>query len=111
LKKLLKRYGHPVAVVTDRLPSYGAAMKDIGTKAKQEVGRWENNRAENSHQPFRRRERAMLKFRRTHSLQKFVSVHASIHNHFNNHRHLVCREDFKKSRGVALSEWRELIAA
>ena len=111
LKKLLKRHGHPVAVVTDRLPSYGAAMKDIGNKAKQEVGRWENNRAENSHQPFRRRERAMLKFRRTHSLQRFVSVHASIHNHFNHHRHLTSRENFKTERDDALAEWRELIAA
>jgi len=72
----MKRYGAPKTVVTDRLKSYGAAMKDIGNKHRQEVGRWINNRCENSHLPFRRRERAMLRFRRMRSLQKFASVHA-----------------------------------
>ncbi len=83
LKKAMKRYGQPEVVVTDKLRSYGAAMKVIGNADRQETGRWVNNRAENSHLPFRRRERAMLRFRRTATLQKFVSVHASIQNHFN----------------------------
>ncbi|MDB4212343.1 IS6 family transposase, partial [Ascidiaceihabitans sp.] len=80
LKKAMKRYGQPEVVVTDKLRSYGAAMKVIGNADRQETGRWANNRAENSHLPFRRRERAMLRFRRTATLQKFVSVHAFIQN-------------------------------
>ena len=59
LKRALKRYGRPGAIVTDGLRSYRAAMKAIGNAGRQECGRWLNNRAENSHQPFRRRERAM----------------------------------------------------
>jgi putative transposase len=82
----MKRYGSPKVVVTDRLRSYGAAMKEIGNAQRQETGRHLNNRAENSHQPFRRRERAMLRFRRMKTLQKFASVHAQIHNHFNQER-------------------------
>ncbi len=108
LKKLMKRYGSPTVIVTDRLRSYGAAMKVIGNVDKQEVGRWKNNRAENSHLPFRRRERAMLRFRRMRSLQKFVAVHSSIHNHFNQERHLYSRKNFKLNRIAALSEWRQL---
>ena len=83
LKKAMKRYGAPKVVVTDRLKSYRAAMNVIGNEAAQDVGRWKNNRAENSHLPFRRRERAMSKFRLERSLQKFTSVHSSVFNHFN----------------------------
>ena len=83
LKRTLKRHGRPKTIVTDRLRSYRAAMKIIGNVTSQECGRWLNNRVENSHQPFRRRERAMAKFRSFETLQKFASVHASIHNHFN----------------------------
>ena len=86
LRKAMKRYGNPRVVVTDRCPSYGAAMKDIGNKDRQEVGHHKNNRAENSHLPFRRRERAMLRFRRMRSLQKFASMHSSVHNHFNHQK-------------------------
>ena len=93
LKKLMKRYGRPQSVVTDRLPSYGAAMREIGNAARQVcVGRRINNRAENSHQPFRRRERAMLRFRRVRTLQKFAAVHGSVYNHFNKQRHLTSRK-------------------
>ncbi len=62
-KRAMKRYGQASSIVTDRLRSYGSAMKVIGSDAKQECGRWLNNQAENSHQPFRRRERSMAKFR------------------------------------------------
>ncbi|MFT6075615.1 MAG: putative transposase [Yoonia sp.] len=79
----MKRYGDPAVTVTDKLRSYGAAMRVIGNAKKQETGRWLNNRAENSHLPFRRRERAILRFRQMRSLQKFVTVHSSVHNHFN----------------------------
>ena len=108
LRKTLKRFGRPHVIVTDLLRSYGAAMKVIGNAERQETGRWLNNRAENSHLPFRRRERAMLRFRRTRSLQKFVSVHSSVHNHFNQERHLYSRTNFKLNRTTALAKWRQL---
>ncbi len=111
LKRTMKCYGQAKAIVTDRLGSYGAAMKVIGNTTSQECGRWLNNRAENSHQPFRRRERAMAKFRSPATLQKFAAVHASVHNHFNQERHLYNRKNFKLNRSAALSEWRELSAA
>ncbi len=107
----MKRYGTPKVIVTDRLRSYGAAMKVIGNADRQEVGRRKNNRAENSHLPFRRRERAMLRFRRMRSLQKFVAIHSSIHNHFNQERHLYSRQNFKLNRSAALTEWRQLCSA
>ena len=104
LRKSMKRYGNPEIIVTDKLRSYGAAMKVIGNADRQETGRWQNNRAENSHLPFRRRERAMLRFRQMRSLQKFVSVPASVQNHFNQERHLYSRINFKLNRAaVSLS--------
>jgi putative transposase len=111
LRKSMKRYGNPEIIVTDKLRSYGAAMKVIGNADRQETGRWQNNRAENSHLPFRRRERAMLRFRQMRSLQKFVSVHASVQNHFNQERHLYSRINFKLNRAAALAEWRQLLSA
>jgi len=96
--------------VTDRLRSCGAAMKVIGNDANQECGRWLKNRAENSHQPFRRRQRAMVKFRDKKTLQKFAAAHASIHNQFNHDRHLYRRDIFKQNRIAALAEWRQLAA-
>jgi len=106
----MKRYGRPNVIVTDRLRSYPAAMKIIGNAERQETGRWLNNRAENSHQPFRRRERTMAKFRSAKSLQKFTSIHASVHNHFNQERHLHSHQNFKLNRSVALAKWRQIAA-
>ena len=111
LKKIMKKYGSPKVIVTDRLKSYRAAMKTIGNECIQEVGWWKNNRCENSHLPFRRREYAMLKFRRMRSLQKFVSIHASVFNHFNKERHLNSRDTYKVQREAALVEWQQLCAA
>jgi putative transposase len=111
LRKSMKRYGWPHVLVTDKLRSYGAAMKVIGNAERQETGRWLNNRAENSHLPFRRREVAMQRFRSMRSLQKFSSVHASVHNHFNQERHLYSRTNFKINRTAALNEWRQVCAA
>ncbi|USG62427.1 IS6 family transposase [Sneathiella marina] len=108
LKKAMKKYGNPKVIVTDKLCSYGAAMKVISNEARQETGRWLNNRAENSHQLFRRRERAMIKFRSTKSLQKFISIHSSVHNHFNHERHLHSRKNFQLKCEAALIEWRQL---
>ena len=108
LKRALKRYGRPGTIVTDQLRSYGAAIKTLSIEGRQQCGRWLNNRAENSHQPFRRREAAMAKFRDIRTLQKFAAVHASLHNHFHQDRHLNRRNIFKEKRSVALAEWRQL---
>jgi len=111
IRKSLRRHGTTDAIVTDRLASYGAALKALGAISKRETGRWLNNRAENSHQPFRRRERVMLRFRRMRSLQKFASLHGSIHNHFNQERHITSRAIYKDRRDAALQAWRSLGAA
>ena len=121
LRKSMKRFGQPHLIVTDKLRSYGAAMKIIGNANKQETGRWANNRCENSHplpdnwllanhekEPFRRRERIMQKFRLMQTLQKFASIHATIHNHFNGERHLYSRHSFMINRAAALNEWRQI---
>jgi putative transposase len=110
LKKLMKRHGRAEEIVTDKLRSYGAALREIGAEDKHVTGGKLNNRAENSHLPFRRRERAMLRFRRMHSLQKFASVHGSVHNLFNTERSLSTRDVYKLNRTAALTEWRQLCA-
>lgn len=110
MNKALKRNGSPEAITTDGLRSYKAAMNELGNAEKQEVGRWANNRVENSHLPFRRRERAMLRFRRMKTLQKFASVHANVHNHFNLERHLVDRQTYKERRSAALAEWKSVMS-
>ena len=107
----MNRYGNPEVIVTDKLRSYGAAMKEIGNVRRRETGRHLNNCAENSHQPFRRRERAVSRFRRIRSLQKFASVHSSVHNHFNHQRNIEGRARFKSLRDAALREWRDLLVA
>ena len=110
LRKAMRKHGRPEVIVTDKLRSYSAALKEIRVAHRQETGRWLNNRAENSHLPFRRRERAMLRFRRMRSLQKFSAVHASIYNLFNSERSLTSRSNFKLNRAAALAEWRGLCA-
>ena len=110
IKRALKRHGKAKTIVTDGLKSYPAAMRDLGIVDRREMGRWFNNRAENSHLPFRRRERAMLRFRQMKTLQKFVSIHASFHNHFNSERHLVNRQAYKIRRSAVLAEWQNLAA-
>jgi putative transposase len=110
MKKALKRHGSPEAITTDGLGSYKAAMKVLGNAEKQVIGGWANNRAECSHLPVRRRERAMLRFRKMGSLQKFAAVHASLLNHFSSERHLVDRQTYKQRRSAALAEWQSLAA-
>ena len=111
LRKAMKRFGSPNTFVTDGLKTYGSALRPLGLEDRQETGRWLNNRVENSHQPLRRRERAMSRFRKMGSLQKFASVHSSVFNHFNKDRHLNQRDTFKANRAAALAEWRQLGAA
>ncbi|MGO4438861.1 IS6 family transposase [Rhizobium sp. RAF56] len=108
-RKSLKRHGPAKEIVTEQLRSYGAALRELGIN-RQRSDRWANNRIENSHQPFRRRERAMLRFRRMRTLQKFASDHAAVFNHFNQERSLYARTLFKSKRDAALAEWRGLCA-
>src|SRR5580698_2768890 len=109
MRKLMKRHGTAQKINTDGLRSYRAAMNEIGNADKQVVGRHANNRVENSHLPFRRRERAMNRFRRMKTLQKFSAVHASVHNLFNQERHLTSRQTYKERRSGAFSEWRAVM--
>ncbi len=104
LRKLMKRRGQPGEVVTNKLRSYGAALKETGAQDRQVTSRWEDNRAENSHQPFRRRDRAMPRFRCMRSLQKFAAVHSSVHNLLKSDRRL-------SNRAAALAAWRQFCAA
>ncbi len=103
----MKRDGCAEEIVTDRFASYKAALRKMGALEKQRTGRWLNNRVENSHLPFRRRERAMQRFRRMRSLQKFASVHSSVYNHFYQERSLTSRDTFKPTCSAALAERRE----
>ena len=85
-------------------------MTELGNSEKRELRRRANNRVENSHLPFRRRACAMLRFRQMKSLQKFASVHANVHNHFNLERYLIDRQPYKERRSAALAQWREVTA-
>jgi putative transposase len=110
MRKALKRHGSPEKITTDGLRSYGAAMSELGNTEKREVARHANNRVENSHLPMRRRERAMLRFRQMKTLQKFASVHAGLHNHFNQERHLIDRQAYRERRSAGLAEWQNLMS-
>jgi putative transposase len=105
LIKTMRKYGSPKIITTDKLASYGAALREIGIADKQLCGGRANNRCENSHLPFRRQERAMQRFKTVAALQKFVSYHSQIYNHFNHERHLESRQSFKQKRTTALTEW------
>jgi putative transposase len=108
LKRIMKKYGRPQTIVTDRLRAYPVVMQEIGAADRHEVGKRLNNRAENSHQQFRRRERAMQRFRSMKTLLKFSSVHSQVYNQLNQERHLVTRQVYKQRRSIALMEWRAL---
>ena len=112
LRKLLKRPGFaPTVIVTDRLRSYGAALQVIGYSGHHEQGLRANNRAENSHQPVRRRERKMQRFKSPASAQRFVSIHAAVFNTFNIQRHLVRRPTLRRFRAEAHQAWDDAAAA
>jgi putative transposase len=105
LIKIMRKHGSPHVIATDKLPSYAAAFREIGIADRQLCGGRSNNRCENSHLPFRRRERAMQRFKTVAALQKFVSYRSQIYNHFNKQRHLESRQSFKQKRTTALTEW------
>jgi putative transposase len=107
--RILKKHGRPEAIVTDQLRAYSAAMNESAAD-RHKAGPRLNNRAENLHQPLRRRERAMQQFRSVKALQKFSSIHPQAHNHFYQERHLVARQTYKQRRMGALAGWRTLTA-
>ena len=112
VRKLLKKQGFlPSIIVTDKLPSYGAALRDLGLSRCHDFGGRKNNRAENSHQPVRRRERKMQRFKSAGSAQQFLSVHSSIYNLFNIQRHLISRNTLRQFRDIATTEWSNVVAA
>ena len=111
MRKLLKKYAFvPERLVTDDLQSYSAAVRDLGVERRQERGRWKNNRAENSHQPTRRRERTMQRFKSAGSAQKFLSSHAAVYNTFNLQRHLASAQAHRVLRAEAMDTWRTAAA-
>jgi putative transposase len=112
MRKLLKNYAFvPERLVTDDLRSYGAAAHDLSIESRHERGRRKNNRAENSHQPTRRRERKMQRFKSAGSAQRFLSTHAAVFNTFNVQRHLASAHTHRTLRAAAMSKWREATAA
>jgi putative transposase len=124
LIKTMRKHGAPKIIATDKLPSYGAAFREIGVADKHLCGGRSNNRCENSHSlpgsglfanhekgPFRRRERAMQRFKTVATLQKFVSYHSQIYNHFNHERHLETKQTYKQKRSAALTEWFQICAS
>jgi putative transposase len=112
MRKLLKKQGFvPDAFVTDKLPSYGAALGDLGLSKRHDFGGRKNNRAENSHLPVRQRERRMQRFKSTGSAQRFLSIHAAIYNTFYTQRHLISRRSLRQFRTAAMEEWRAVVAA
>jgi transposase-like protein len=107
MRKLLRKQGFaPKKVTTDKLRSYGAAFQHLGLSCHHEQGLRQNNRAENSHQVVRRRERKMQRFKSAASAQRFLSVHAAVHNTFNLQRHLVSRSTLRIFRSEAAAQWR-----
>ena len=112
MRKLLKKYGFlPDVLVTDDLRSYHAAARDLGIEYRHRTDRWRNNRAENSHQPTRRRERKMQGFKSVGSAQRFLSIHAAAHNTFNVQRHLTTAQTHRGFRAAVMSTWRAAVTA
>ena len=112
MRKLLKKQGFvPDSFITDKLPSYGATLKDLGLAKHPDFGGRKNNRAENSHLPVRQRERRMQRFKSAGSAQRFLSTHAAVYNTFNVQRHLISRKTLRQFRNEALSAWQTVTAA
>ena len=111
MRKLLKTHGFaPRFIVTDKLRSYASAFRELGLSARHEQGLRKNNRAENSHQPVRRRERKMQRFKSPGSAQRFLSVHAAVYNTFNIQRHLISRSTLRVFRVEAMRSWHDAVA-
>jgi transposase-like protein len=112
MRKLLKKLGFaPKLLITDKLRSYAAAFRRLRLTCSHEQGLRMNNRAENSHQVVRRREHKMQRFKSSRSTQRFLSMHAAVHNTFNLQRHLVSRSTLRIFRAKAADQWRNAVAA
>ena len=112
LRKLLKKQGFaPSVLATDKLPSDGAARRELGLSAHHEQGLWKNNRAENSHQVVRRRERKMQNFKSPGSAQRFLSIHSAVHSTFDLQRHLISRRTLRRFREEAALQWQVATSA
>ena len=109
LRKSMRRTASvPTTVVTDKWRPSMAAVRDTLPSAEHVAGKHLNNRVENSHQPTRRRERKMQRFKSPRSAQRFLSTHAAFYNHFNVQRHLISRKTMKRFRAKTLEAWAEL---
>lgn len=95
-------------IVTDKLKSYAAAKREILPGVEHRQSRYLNNRAEVSHQPTRRRERQMQRFKSPKQAQRFLSTHSRIHNHFQLRRHRIDAKDYRAARDVAFRVWRDV---
>jgi len=112
MRKLLKKQGYaPDELVTDQLGSYGAARRKLGLLCRHVQGLRQNNRVENSHQPVRRRERKQQRFKSAGSAQRFLAMHAAVHNTFSLQRHLVSRRTLQLFRAEAMQAWQTATAA
>ena len=111
MRKLFRKQGFvPETIVTDKLGSYGAGFRRLGLGVEHEQGKRRNNRAENSHQPVRRRERKMQRFKSPGSAQRFLSAHAAVHNTFADQRHLISRRTLREFRVTAMNTWKAAAA-
>ena len=111
LRKSLKNHEPPQQIVTDKLGSYRAALRELNLEHIQETRRYKNNQVENSHLHFRRREKMMNRFRSMHSLEKFTAIQSQFQNHFNHQRHIEKREHFKNLRQSSVDAWNEVLVA
>jgi putative transposase len=112
MRKLLKKQGFaPKLLVTDKLRSYASAFRRLGLRCPHEQGLRMNNRAEKPHQVVRRRERKLQRFKSARSAQRFLSMHAAVHNTFNLQRHLVSRSTLRIFRALAVAQWSDAVAA
>ena len=110
MRKLMRKYAmSPSILVTDRLPSYGAALAELGLTQMHVQGKRKNNRAESSHVPIRQRERKAQGFRSPGSAQRFLSTHAAVYNTFNTCRHLISASTHRQLRATAFATWREVV--
>jgi putative transposase len=112
MRKLLRKQGFaPKLLTTDKLGSYGSAFRHLRLTCPHQQGRRANNRAENSHQAVRRRERKMQRFKSAGSAQRFLNMHAAVHNVFNLQRHLVSRSTLRIFRAEAAAQWQDAVAS
>jgi putative transposase len=112
LRKLLKKNAMaPRVMITDKLGSYGAARREMGLSIEHRQHKGLNNRAENSHQPTRRRERIMKRFKSARQAQRFLSIHDPISNLFHLRRHRLPAADYRRARTAAFETWADITSA